>query len=112
MRCGARALVFARSVIPADTLDAAGERPETLASRSLADMLFADASLEREEVALTELGQGEPLLEMASRALGTRLAGAWARRSVFRLRARRLLVIEVFLPALADTGCEDDGQKG
>jgi chorismate--pyruvate lyase len=58
-------------------------------------MLFADPHLLRGDFELALIGPDDPLVPA-----GLRGAHAlWARRSVFRLRGKPLLVQEVFLPA-------------
>jgi len=79
--------VFARTVIPATTLTGVERRLLRLGSRSLGSCLFRDPSLER-----------EPLY--ACRLEDRRGQHYWARRSVFRLHRKPLLVCEVFLPAM------------
>lgn len=79
--------VFARTVIPATTLTGVERRLLQLGSRSLGSYLFRDPSLER-----------APL--RACRLEDRRHQHYWARRSVFRLHGKPLLVCEVFLPAM------------
>ncbi|WP_020679626.1 chorismate--pyruvate lyase family protein [Marinobacterium rhizophilum] len=79
--------VYARSVFPIDTLSGPQRQLKGVGSRSLGSLLFSDPSMQREPLQISRLRlQGrEPL---------------WARRSVFRLANKPLLVCEVFLPAL------------
>jgi chorismate--pyruvate lyase len=79
--------VFARTVIPATTLTGVERRLLRLGSRSLGSYLFRDPSLER-----------APL--RACRLQDSGGQHYWARRSVFRLHHKPLLVCEVFLPAM------------
>lgn len=79
--------VFARTVIPATTLTGVERRLLRLGSRSLGSYLFRDPSLER-----------APLRACRLQDRGGQ--HYWARRSVFHLHGKPLLVCEVFLPAM------------
>jgi len=79
--------VYARSVFPVTTLSGAEQRLSCIGNRPLGALLFRDPSMRREPLQIGELRLQD----------GTRL---WARRSVFRLAGKPLLVCEVFLPAL------------
>lgn len=79
--------VYARSVLPAATLTGRERRLRQLGDRSLGSLMFSDPSLSR-----------SPLMASCLRdSTGKRY---WARRSVFRLHNKPLLVCEVFLPAM------------
>lgn len=79
--------VYARSIIPAATLTGRQRQLKQLGSRSLGSMLFADPSMTRTPLQISQLtlSQGQQ---------------AWARRSIFSLANKPLLVCEVFLPEL------------
>lgn len=79
--------VYARSVLPASTLTGRERRLRLLGSRSLGSLMFRDPSLSRSPLVSARLHdeQGQTY---------------WARRSVFRLHNKPLLVCEVFLPAM------------
>ncbi|MDO6562430.1 chorismate lyase [Amphritea sp. 1_MG-2023] len=79
--------VFARTIIPASTLTGKQRKLHTLGSRSLGSVLFRDPSMKRSplEISRLTLNTGEM---------------TWARRSLFYLANKPLLVAEVFLPAL------------
>lgn len=101
--CGHRAVVFARSVIPVHTLKGAPRRLSRLGTRPLADILFSDKRILRGEMEFALLTPETPLFRLAAGALETEGEGLWGRRSLFRIAARkRLLVSEVFLPGIAD----------
>lgn len=79
--------VFARTIIPATTLTGKQRQLNTLGNRSLGTVLFRDPTMRRGPLQISKI----------------RLSGnetVWARRSVFRLANKPLLVAEVFLPAL------------
>jgi len=100
--CGGQALVFARSVIPLHTLRGRPGRLARLGTRPLADVLFTDGSVRRGEMEFTLLGPGAALLGLSVQALNTEPHGLWARRSLFLIKRKPLLVSEVFLPEIGD----------
>jgi chorismate--pyruvate lyase len=82
-----RTYVFARTVIPAQTLTGKQKQLAMLGNRSLGTMLFTDPSMQRGmfQISRIKLDSGELV---------------WARRSIFYLSGKPLLVCEVFLPIL------------
>ena len=96
LRCKGETWVLARSVIPSSTLKGKNRFLLSLGNKPLGAALFKDPSLERTlfEIApmaartLPALGLGQVSTKQA----------AWARRSVFCLHGKPLLVTEVFLP--------------
>ncbi|UCB55319.1 MAG: chorismate lyase [Thiotrichales bacterium] len=97
--CGSACWVYARTVIPFSTLKGKQRKYANLGTRPLGAMLFADRTMERDEVMVTsltgkQLPDGLGLAEQDS---------VWGRRSVFRVGGRALLVSEYFLPALLDS---------
>ena len=79
--------VFARTIIPATTLTGKERQLNGLGCRSLGTVLFRDPTMKRGplQVSRVQLRNGET---------------TWARRSLFYLANKPLLVAEVFLPAL------------
>ncbi len=84
--------VHARSLIPATTLTGRHRKLAHLGSRPLGEVLFKDVSMRRSEIETARV----PLAVTD----GPEHHLAWARRSVFRLDHKPLLVCEVFLPTL------------
>jgi len=78
--------VYARSVIPAKTLSGRERLLHHVGQRSLGSVLFSDPTMRRGPLQTAALNLGDQKL--------------WARRSVFTLSGKPLLVAEVFLPAL------------
>lgn len=99
--CNGQPWVYARTIIPAQTLRGRHRRLTRLGGRSLGQVLFSDPGMSRDEMEVTCLHPGQPLFELASRGLATPPRGIWGRRSVFRLSGKPLLVSEFFLPDLA-----------
>jgi chorismate--pyruvate lyase len=72
--------VYARSLLPAKSLDHSLRRLKHLGTKPLGAFLFSDPGMKRSEI---EIGFSEK---------------GWGRRSVFYLQGQPLLVSEVFLP--------------
>ncbi|MCK5697605.1 MAG: chorismate lyase [Gammaproteobacteria bacterium] len=98
--CGDTPIVFARTVIPINTLSASQHQLACLGNRPLGEFLFAQPALERDAMEITALNQGHQLYDIAVHSLKKSLPQVWARRSIFRLKDKPLLVAEVFLPNL------------
>lgn len=94
--CGNRAVVYARTVIPLSTLKGAERRYANVGNRPLGGMLFADRSMQREEIMVTRLTGESPLYEKT----GAQGEVLWGRRSLFRVGGKPLLVSEYYLPGL------------
>ena len=97
--CGATPWVYARTVIPVQTLRGPQRRLAHLGSKPLGAALFADPNLGRGAVEVACLAAGEKLF---ARAVGEGISTEviWGRRSLFWLGGSPLLVSEFFLPAL------------
>lgn len=83
-----QAWVHARSLIPATTLTGKYRQLAHLGNRPLGELLFTDPDIQRGTIQTAPI----PLYSPQQRC--------WARRSVFHLAGKPLLVSEVFLPAL------------
>jgi len=97
--CGDQPVVFARTIIPLQSLKGRQRRLAKLGQRSLGAILFADKSLQRGNLELSRLVIGG---QNANPAWGRHDVGKtlWGRRSTFTVNGHRLLVSEFFLPAL------------
>jgi len=93
--CGDKPLVYARTVIPASTIQGAQRRYANMGNRPLGAMLFADRTMRREGVQVSKL----PASHEANKFIKTN-EPVWGRRSVFRVAGKPLLVGEYFLPDL------------
>jgi chorismate--pyruvate lyase len=102
LRCDERPWVFARTLIPATTLRGSGRRLAYLRDRPLGAVLFADRRVRRGVLEVARLLPHHVLFRSAVQALDGEPDGLWARRTLFHLEGRPLLVNEVFLPALPD----------
>lgn len=93
--CDNQPLVYARTVIPATTIQGAQRRYVNMGNRPLGAMLFADRTMRREAVQVAML----PELHEAKKYSAFN-EPVWGRRSVFRVARKPLLVSEYFLPEL------------
>ncbi|MEJ2361799.1 MAG: chorismate lyase [Gammaproteobacteria bacterium] len=98
--CADRPMVFARTVIPRESLSGRQRHLAGLGSRSLGSVLFADPHMHRDEIEVARLRAGEGLYYKAVAILAKAPASIWGRRSVFYLDRKPLLVSEIFLPAV------------
>lgn len=96
--CDDRPLVYARTVIPATTIQGAQRRYANMGNRPLGAMLFADRTMKREVVEVGILPDG-----LIVNQHGQYDEPVWGRRSVFRVSNKPLLVAEYFLPELFTT---------
>ena len=93
-------LVYARSLIPAATLRGPLQRLRRLGSAPLGALLFGRYPMVRGPIAIAWLNAQSRLAQRAAEAAGIEAQPMWARRSVFAVAKRELLVTEVFLPSL------------
>lgn len=97
------ARVFAHSVLPRPALRGAWCGITRLGTKPLGEALFTDPRIRRLGLSMRRLDRRNPLYRNACRHTGIDVACLWARRSIFCLNGRPLLVTEVFLPAVLDS---------
>ena len=94
--CGAdTAWVYARTVIPLNTLRGPLRRLHYLGNKPLGGQLFANPTMRRGPVSITHFKPRD-----LPHSLHGQEGACWGRRSVFTLSKKSLLVAEVLLPAL------------
>lgn len=98
LRCGDTPLVFAHSVIPREGLRGPWVGLSGLGNRPLGAALFSDPRIRRHPLEFRRVDRRHPLYRKARGYLAQAPASLWARRSLFTLDDRPLLVTEVFLP--------------
>lgn len=95
-------VVYARSILPRRNVRGAWNLFHGLGARPLGAALFADPAIRRGALACARLDRRDARYHRAL-AVSPRLPRAvWARRSLFRLRGRALLVSELFLPPILE----------
>ena len=92
-------LVYARSVMPANTLRGPLRRLRRLGRQPLGALLFGRYPVARGGI---EVAPVTTRSRLGRRTVACGGSPAWARRSVFRIAGRPLLVTEVFLQSLLE----------
>ena len=93
--------MFARTVIPRHTLTGEEQVLAHLKERSLGSVLFKNPALQRSEFEIAYLQPTMFLHAKATNAMQQSLPNLWARRSLFSLPEKSLILTEVFLPDIA-----------
>ncbi|HUO82140.1 MAG TPA: chorismate lyase [Gammaproteobacteria bacterium] len=96
---GGEPCVFARTLVPADTLRVHGWLAN-LGGMPLGAALEPRTDVSRSGFEIARLQPGDELYVAAAGHVGVTAAALWARRSIFRVGAGGILVYEVFLPAV------------
>jgi chorismate lyase len=94
------ALVAAHSITPLRASRGTWQAIRSLGTRPLAELLYADPSVERSVLVNRRLTARHPLHRYAARWTDARVTSLVARRSVFERHRTPLLVTECMLPAL------------
>ena len=97
---GGHVRVFAHSVLPRSSLRGDWNGITRLGTKPLGEALFTNPRIRRRDLTIRRLDVRHPLYRAAQRHTGITVRHLWARRSVFCLGGRPLLVTEVFLPAI------------
>jgi chorismate--pyruvate lyase len=100
LKCAQQVLVYARSIIPLQTLQGKHRRLKYLGNKPLGGYLFANPGLEREQQQLATILPRDPLFDIALSDSTGDCDCIWGRRSLFKIDGKSLLVSEFFLPSL------------
>lgn len=100
LNCGQQAVVFAHSVVELRARRGAWRMLASLGVRPLGAALFADPRVKRFPLRFRRINRQHELYDRARNLIERPPACLWARRSLFDLHGSRLLVTEVFLPAI------------
>ena len=98
--CDERPWVFARTLIPATSLQRSVRRLTQLGERPLGAVLFSDPKVHRGVTQIARLLPKHPLFQAACAHVETMPETLWGRRTLFTLSGRPLLVNEIFLPGI------------
>ncbi|MCU7806773.1 MAG: chorismate lyase [Candidatus Thiodiazotropha sp. (ex Semelilucina semeliformis)] len=96
--CDEQPWVFARTLIPATSLQRSVRRLTQLGEKPLGAVLFSDPKVHRGVTQIARLQPKHPLFDAACIHIDDRPEMLWARRTMFYLAGRPLLVNEIFLP--------------
>lgn len=94
-----RSLVYARSIIPENTLSGNNKRLLDMGQQPLGDFLFNDDSTYRDEMRYAIIPVDCELHTEATKGLDI-TSELWGRQSLFYIEQKPLLVTEIFLPAI------------
>ena len=89
--------MYARTIFPKKTL-AEEDQLAHLNNRSLGSVLFADPTLQRSEFEIACLMPESLWHDKAIQHANKKSDALWARRSIFKVREKPLLLTEIFLP--------------
>lgn len=95
-------VVMAHSIVSRRDIHGVWRAVSRLGTRPLAAVLFADRRVRRHRFEYGRVDPGHPLGRRARQLLGRRFGALAARRSLFHLHGRPLMVTEVFLPRLQE----------
>lgn len=100
LRADGEPVVMAHSIVARTDLRGVWRPVAGLGTRPLAEVLFADQRVGRGHFEFARIGPRHPLGVRAGQLLGRTFGTLRARRSLFHLGGRPLMVTEVFLPRL------------
>jgi chorismate--pyruvate lyase len=103
LECDGQPVIFAHTTLSTATRGRLARWMDRLGNRSLGSLLFAYPGFRREAIEYLRLDRRHPLYRRAA-AVADVGETLWARRSLHRLGLQRVLVTEVFLPAIARLG--------
>ncbi len=98
---GIKPLMFARSVFPASVLEGKYKAFQQLENRSLGSLLFDDPNVTRGNFQFAKIDEATFWWEKSLVYLST-CEKLWARRCLFQIQNRALLLTEVFFPTLEE----------
>ena len=98
LKCGNKRLVYGRSIIPARTFTGAERRLAFWGKRSLGDYLFTQRKALRGTMEIGRVTAGNKLFDLAHQDItANKNTALWGRRSMFFIKDKPLLVVEIFL---------------
>ncbi len=99
LKCDDKALIYARTIIPRKTLTGKNKKLTELGNKPLGEILFSGKTSYRASMRYAEITKTCSLYNqvISNDEINSRL---WARQSLFYIRKKPLLIIEVFLPEI------------
>ena len=101
LKCDNQPMVYARTVIPRKTLKGKCKELTRLGTKPLGEILFADKTTYRSVMRYAMIPAQCELYNQASKPV-ERNTGFWGRQSLFYIKNKPLLIIEVFLPSIKE----------
>lgn len=99
LRCNNQAVVFAQTEIPSSTLTEKQTALAQIGKQALGKILFQDPSMLRGKIEASEFKVGSAIHQFVAEIGQPVTHSLWARRSLFYINNKPLLVSELFLPA-------------
>lgn len=100
LRCDDTPLVYGRSIIPVQTFTGAERRLARWGQRPLGDYLFTEKKIRRSRIEIAQIKPLDSLYHLVARNISLDDTCLWGRRSIFNIKNKPLLIVEVFLPAV------------
>ena len=97
--CDDKPWVYAKTVIPRETLHGELQKLTKLGTQPLGAVLFANKHISRGSIEIAKITKKHAMFEAAVIKNPT-LQTIWGRRSIFKIKEKPLLVSEIFLPDL------------
>lgn len=96
--CGSQPWVYARTVIPKETLHGELQKLTHLGSQPLGEILFDNSLIQRSRVEFTRIQPKHRIYQAALQLSPITTQEVWGRRSLFHIAKKTLIVNEFFLP--------------
>ncbi|MCB1802407.1 MAG: chorismate lyase [Gammaproteobacteria bacterium] len=100
LNCGRKAWVYARTLIPQSSLRGPAQVLTRLGRRPLGEVLFSDPTTRRLRVEVARITPRHRLFAAATAHAKRKPDQIWGRRTLFEYGGERILVNELFLPAI------------
>ncbi|MGH8119376.1 MAG: chorismate--pyruvate lyase family protein [Gammaproteobacteria bacterium] len=100
LQCNDVPWVYGRSIIPEHTCTGSERRLAFWGQRSLGNYLFSGHNIRRGEIEIARIRPQDKLFQLACRDATADRSRLWGRRSIFYIKDKPLLVVEIFLTDL------------
>ena len=101
LKCNNKKLVYARTVIPQPTLREQNQTLTRLGQRPLGEILFKNNNVCRKSIKYAKIPSSNKLYKKAINYSAISLE-IYGRQSIFCIKSKPLLVIEIFLPSIME----------
>lgn len=99
LKCDNQPMIYARTVIPKKTLQGKCRELTRLGTKPLGEILFSDKSTYRSNMRYARIPDKSWLYHQALNSVKINTS-LWARQSLFYIKNKPLLIVEVFLPSI------------
>lgn len=101
LKCDEHAVVYARTIMPQQTIEGENQWLTTLGTKPLGDVLFNDEKTYRTDMRYAKIPVNCELHNEATKGLAIS-SELWGRQSLFYTAQQPLLITEIFLPAILE----------